>query len=201
MDALLESELNPDPVEQFAQWFERAAAAGLPEPNAMTLATATPDGFPSARMVLLKGHDQRGFVFFSNYLSRKGEELQRNPCAALVFFWPELRRQIRIEGYVERVSADESDAYFNSRARGSQIAAAVSRQSAVLPDRETLDRAVAALAAECVDREIPRPETWGGYRVIPTAIEFWQGRPNRLHDRLRYGRMDDGTWLIERLSP
>lgn len=201
MDLLLESDVSPDPIEQFASWFEHATAAGIPESNAMTLATATPDGRPAARMVLLKGYDQHGFVFFTNYNSRKGEELQHNPYAALVLFWTELRRQIRIEGQVERVSVEESDTYFASRARGSQIAASVSRQSTVLPDRDAFDRAVASLATEYADRDVPRPPNWGGYRVIPSVIEFWQGRPNRLHDRLRYGRLDDGAWLVERLSP
>lgn len=201
MDDLTEDTANPDPFEQFARWFEQALAANLPEPNAMTLATATPDGIPSARMVLLKGRDARGFLFFSNYESRKGVELAENPRAALILFWPELRRQVRIEGAVEMVPAAESDAYFAGRPRGSQVASRASAQSAVLPDREALEARVRAIDQEFAGREIPRPDYWGGYRVAPDMIEFWQGRPDRLHDRLRYTRLVDGTWIIERLAP
>jgi len=198
---LSERDVDPDPFRQFQRWFDAALAANLLEPNAMTLATATLDGHPSARMVLLKGFDQRGFVWYTNYESRKGGELAVNPYAALVFFWVELSRQIRIEGSVTQVTPQESDAYFQSRPRGSQIGAAASHQSQVLPSREPLERRAAELEAEFAGREVPRPPDWGGYRLAPTVIEFWQGRPDRLHDRLRYRRREGGDWLIERLSP
>ncbi|WIG59709.1 MAG: Pyridoxamine 5'-phosphate oxidase [Ktedonobacterales bacterium] len=198
---LSEEDLDADPVRQFQVWFDAAVAAGVPEPNAMTLATATAEGRPSARMVLLKGMDAAGFVFYTNYESRKGGELAANPYAALVFFWVELERQVRIEGRVERVSAEQSDTYFHSRPAGSQLSAATSRQSTVLAGREPLERAVRALEEQQRGQEIPRPEYWGGFRVVPEVIEFWQGRPSRLHDRLRYTRQADGGWKIERLSP
>ncbi len=198
---LHESELAEDPFSQFQRWFDAAVEAELPEPNAMTLATATPDGRPSARMVLLKQVDERGFVFFSNYESRKGGELAQNPRAALVFFWVQLERQVRVEGAVERVSAEESDAYFHSRPRGSQLGSAASHQSQVISGREVLERRVAELEAQYGEGEIPRPDFWGGFRVIPEVVEFWQGRANRLHDRLRYRKDDNGQWVVERLSP
>ncbi|MEW5987436.1 MAG: pyridoxamine 5'-phosphate oxidase [Chloroflexota bacterium] len=198
---LLETDVDPDPVVQFGRWFDDTQRAHLPEPTAMTLATATPDGRPSARLVLLKGFDQDGFVFYTNYGSRKGQELGDNPWAALVFWWPELSRQVRIEGRVERVSAAESDAYFQTRPRGNQLGAWASHQSQVISGREGLDERVAELAAQYQGRDIPRPSYWGGYRLHPHQVEFWQGRPNRLHDRLRYRRDDQGQWLIERLSP
>ena len=198
---LSEADLAADPIQQFQVWFAQALAAGLAEPNAMTVATATPDGRPSARMLLIKGVDERGFVFFTNYESRKGLELAVNPYAALVFYWAELERQVRIEGTVEQVAPAESDAYFHSRPLGSQLGAAASRQSQVLAGREELEQRVADLATAYADRQLPRPPHWGGFRVVPSALEFWQGRPSRLHDRLRYRRDQSGAWVIERLSP
>ena len=201
LHGLNEADLDPSPFRQFHLWFDQALAAGLAEPNAMTLATATPEGRPSARMVLIKGADERGFVFFSNYASLKGRELDANPYAALVFYWAELERQIRIEGRVEQVSPEESDAYFQSRPAGSRLGAWASRQSAVIGDRAELEGRLAELAARHPGGDVPRPPHWGGYRVVPESIEFWQGRPSRLHDRLRYRLREDGTWLVERLSP
>ena len=198
--ALRENEADADPFVQFDRWFRVALEAQLPESNAMTLATATPDGRPSARMVLLKGYDTRGFVFYTNYESRKGGELAANPRAALILFWPQLHRQIRIEGRVERVTEAESDAYFGSRARNSQIAARASRQSQVLAGRAELDRRVEQLAAAFPEGDVPRPRYWGGFRVRPEVFEFWQSRPSRLHDRLVYRPAGD-EWRIDRLSP
>jgi len=198
---LKESDLDPSPFKQFDKWFQQALAAGLPEPNAMTLATATPDGKPSARVVLLKGFNEHGFVFFTNYESQKGRELSANPHAALVCYWIELERQVRISGRVSRVSAEESEDYFRSRPVGSQLGAWVSRQSQVVSGREILEDKLEELTQEYQSKPIPLPPYWGGYRVAPDTLEFWQGRPNRLHDRLRYTCQPDDQWLIERLSP
>jgi pyridoxamine 5'-phosphate oxidase len=196
-----EEEFSPDPLEQFARWFEEARRAGLELPEAMTLATGDGDGTPSARMVLLKGVDERGFVFFTNYESRKGRELADNPRAALVFHWPLApRRQVLVTGSVEKVPEDESDEYFRTRPRGSRLAALASRQSTVVPDREVLEHAFAELERQHPGEDVPRPAWWGGYVLQPDTVEFWQNRPNRLHDRLRY-RREGEDWILERLSP
>jgi len=199
--SLQETEVNPNPFNQFQTWFEQALLAQLPEPNAMTLATATPDGKPSARMVLLKNFDQRGFVFYTNYQSYKAQDLTINPQAALVFWWAELERQVRIQGKVEQVSAQESDEYYYSRPLNSRLGAWASNQSQVVESREILELRLQELKTKYDNQEVPRPPHWGGFRIIPTTIEFWQGQPSRLHDRLNYRRRDDGTWFIERLSP
>jgi pyridoxamine 5'-phosphate oxidase len=198
---LSEADADPDPIRQFATWFEEAAGAGLYQPEAMTLATVGPDGRPSARMVLLRGFDGRGFSFFTNYDSRKARDLAARPWAALVLFWAELHRQVRIEGRVEPVSAEESNAYFAGRARGSQLSAWASPQSEVLEGRGVLERRVEELARQYEGRPVPRPPRWGGYRVVPDSVEFWQGRENRLHDRLCYRRRADGGWAVVRLAP
>ena len=198
---LNDSDLAPDPIEQFARWFEAAVEAGLNEPNAMTLATAAPDGTPSARMVLLKSFDAQGFVFYTNYDSQKGRELAANPRAALVFYWPALHWQVRVAGEVSPVSRGESENYFRSRPVGARLSALASRQSRVIPSRESLEQHVTELAAQYPDENIPLPDDWGGYRLAPHTLEFWQGRPNRLHDRLRYTRQPLGVWVVERLSP
>lgn len=197
------SDLDPDPFRQFQLWYDAARTAGVPEPDAMTLATATVEGRPSARMVLLRGFDERGFCFFTNYESRKGVELNVNPYAALVFFWAELERQVRIEGEVERTSPEESDAYFQSRPPSSRVGAWASDQSRVIPSRDVLLERMRAMERDYPDGKIPRPARWGGYRVMPASIEFWQGRASRLHDRLRYRRdpISPTGWVIERLSP
>ena len=200
MRELSEADVASDPFQQFARWFDEALAASVTEPSAMTLATATKEGRPSARVVLLKGFDEQGFVFYTNYRSRKGEEVAENPWATLVFYWAELKRQVRIEGRIEKASPEESDAYFDSRPRESRLAAWASAQSRVIPNREVLDRRMQELMLEYQDRDIARPPHWGGYRLRPTSLEFWQSRPNRLHDRLCY-RLVNGAWLIERLSP
>ncbi|MGL5805670.1 MAG: pyridoxamine 5'-phosphate oxidase [Xenococcaceae cyanobacterium] len=198
---LTEAEAAADPFQQFHTWFQQTLEAQLLEPNAMTLATTTADGKPTARMVLLKDFDARGFVFYTNYESLKGQQLNENPFAALVFWWAELERQIRIEGQVEKISNPESDAYFHSRPIGSQLGAWVSHQSQVIDSREVLETRQLDLEQQYRDREIPRPIHWGGFRVVPSVIEFWQGRPSRLHDRLRYTLQANGSWLRERLSP
>lgn len=190
-----------DPISQFRLWFDDALHAGVPDANAMTLATATPAGVVSARVVLLKGFDERGFCFYTNYLSRKGRELEENPRAALVFYWQPLDRQVRIEGDVSKVAEAESDEYFRSRPVLSQIGALASRQSAPISGRDVLDKCFNELAAQFKDGVVPRPAHWGGYRVAPHTVEFWQGRENRLHDRLVYYKQSDGGWRIQRLAP
>ncbi len=197
------SDLDPDPIKQFEIWFgEAAALSQIRDVNAMTLATASPDGAPFARIVLLKGVSERGFVFFTNYASDKGRQLAANPRAALILFWVQLERQVRIEGTVEKTSVAEAEAYFHSRPKGSQLGAWASAQSEVVASREALEEQLAAAGERFAGSEVPLPEHWGGYRVVPHTIEFWQGRTNRLHDRFRYRREAAGAaWFIERLSP
>ncbi len=192
---------DSNPFNQFELWFNQALAADLLEPNAMTLATVTSEGKPDARIVLLKGFDTRGFVFYTNYRSQKGQELAVNPHAALVFLWGDLERQVRVAGRVERATDLEADTYFQSRPLGSRLGAWASTQSEVIPSREVLEARMVALEAEYQGREIPRPDHWGGFRVVPTEMEFWQGRPSRLHDRLRYQLQENGDWVIDRLAP
>jgi pyridoxamine 5'-phosphate oxidase len=198
---LSEPDVAPAPLPQLERWLADAVAAEVPEANAFTLATASPDGAPNARIVLVKGIDARGIRFFTNYESAKGIELAANPRACAVFFWRELERQARLVGDVERLARAESEAYFHSRPRGSQLGAAASHQSAVVPNRETLDGALAALTTELTGVPVPLPDFWGGYRITPRSLELWQGRPNRMHDRLRYVREGSDDWRIERLSP
>ena len=194
------ADLDPDPVAQLIAWLHAAQIGDLPEPNTMIVASATADGRPSARAVLLKGLDRRGLVFYTSYRSRKGGELTENPRAAACFVWLQHHRQVRVEGTVERVDQAESDAYFASRPRGAQIGAAASSQSEVVADRSALDIAVDRLAETTDGGEVERPEWWGGYRIVPEVFEFWQGRRDRLHDRFRY-TLDSGEWIVERLWP
>ena len=199
---LRRAELLPDPIAQFSVWFSGAVEAGLPDVNAIALATATPQGQPSARIVLLKGIDERGFVFFTNYHSQKGRELDANPQAAFTIFWVQLERQIRVRGRVEKTSREESLAYFHSRPRGSQLGAWVSKQSEVIDARRILEGRLAEMTERFASAPIEIPPHWGGYRIVPAEIEFWQGRSNRLHDRFRYTREGDGlSWRLERLAP
>jgi pyridoxamine 5'-phosphate oxidase len=194
-------DLDPDPIKQFSNWFTAAIEAGIRDVNAMSLATATVDGRPSVRIVLLKGFGQDGFVFFTNYESEKGCQLEANPYAALVFYWIELDRQIRISGPVEKTSREESERYFHSRPIGSQLGAWASRQSEVIDARRVLDARMAQMTERYGDKPIPLPPHWGGFRLKPDSMEFWQGRPNRLHDRFRYTRQSNDTWSIDRLAP
>jgi len=198
---LKESDIDPDPIKQFGGWYEEALRADLIHPNAFTLTTSTKEGRPSARVLLLKDYDGRGFVFYSNSESKKGSDLADNPFAAFCFWWGKLERQIRIEGRVKKVTQEEADAYFATRPRGSQIGAWASNQSTVIPKRELLEERVQEFESKFKDKDVPRPPYWNGYRLVPDLIEFWQGRDNRLHDRLRYSLQENGEWLIERLAP
>src|SRR5216110_717990 len=198
---LRRSDLDPDPIKQFGNWFTAAIEAGIRDVNAVSLATVGRDGRPSVRIVLLKSFDQDGFVFFTNYESEKGKQLEANPYAALAFYWIELDRQIRVNGKVEKTTREESQSYFHSRPVGSQISAWASRQSEVLDGRRVLDARMAEMTERFGDKQIPLPPHWGGYRLKPDRMEFWQGRPNRLHDRFRYTRQASANWLIERLAP
>jgi pyridoxamine 5'-phosphate oxidase len=198
---LREEDVDPDPLRQFATWFAQAAAVGIRAPEAAALATATPEGVPSARVVLVKAADADGFVFYSNYESRKGSELGANPRGALLFHWDRLGRQVRVEGPVQRTSAQQSAAYIRSRPRASQLSALASPQSEVIESRQQLEGWVDELTARYENAELPLPESWGGFRLEPVAFEFWQHREDRLHDRLRYTRRRGGEWLLERLAP
>jgi len=201
LSGLSEKDLSRDPFRQFERWFQEAEAAKIPEPNAMVCSLASRDGAPSSRTVLLKGFDARGFVFYSNHESRKGRELAENPRISLLFPWIALERQVIVEGRVSQLPREESDAYFHSRPRASQLAAWASPQSAVIASRSVLEEAFKTLETKYAGEEIPMPPHWGGYRVQPVTIEFWQGRHGRLHDRLRYRREPNGAWAVDRLAP
>lgn len=198
--SLSETDVNPNPIEQFSKWFNEAISAQVPEANAMSVSTATADGRPSSRILLIKDIDQRGFTFFTNYESRKGRELDSNPFAALLFYWIELERQVRIEGRVERISDEENDAYYNSRPVKSRLGAIASAQSRPVASREVLEARVQEVEKQYGDHPV-RPPQWGGYRLVPDYLEFWQGRPSRLHDRIVYQRQPDGSWQLQRLQP
>lgn len=198
---LSESDVQDDAIQQFHKWWNEAIMSQVDEVNAMTLATAAASGIPSARIVLLKGYDENGFVFFTNYQSQKGKELAENPLASLVFFWKELERQVSIDGTVEKTTAGESDLYFHSRPVESQIGAWASPQSKVIASREVIEQNLTELQKNFAGKDIERPPHWGGYIVKPTLIEFWQGRPGRLHDRIQYTQLPEGGWKIERLAP
>lgn len=195
-----ELDVIDNPIDQFAKWFEEAVGAQVIDPNAMTLCSATKEGKPSARIVLLRNFSENGFVYYSNYNSRKGSEIADNPNCALLFFWPELERQIRIEGIVQKQSSEESDLYFNSRPRESKLGAWTSEQSKIISNREVLNKEYEKISLQYPDENVPRPPHWGGYLLKPSTIEFWQGRPNRLHDRILY-RIENNNWKIERLAP
>ena len=201
LKTLSENDVEPSPIQQFDKWWLEAINSSIDEVNAMTLATATPDGKPSARIVLLKGYDEKGFVFFTNYESHKGKELEINPLAAIVFFWKELERQVRLEGIIEKVSNEESSTYFFSRPKGSQVGAWASPQSQVIESREIIENNAAKYTQKFEKEPMQRPEYWGGYRLKPHLVEFWQGRESRLHDRLQYTPNKEGNWKIERLAP
>lgn len=198
---LSEKDIEPNPTHQFEKWWQESVASGIDEVNAMTLATASADGIPAARIVLLKGFSEKGFVFYTNYDSYKGRQLMENPKACLVFFWKELERQVRITGIVEKTSAKESDDYFYSRPIGSQVGASVSPQSTAIENREWLETRYTEFEKIASESSIQRPDHWGGYIVKPVIIEFWQGRPSRLHDRIEYSLQENGSWKIERLAP
>jgi pyridoxamine 5'-phosphate oxidase len=201
MPALREGDVDPDPIEQFRRWYDDAGARGVVARDAMIVSSATPDGRPSARAVLLRGLDERGFAFYTNFESRKGRELDANPHAAVLFHWPEVQRQVRATGTVERVSQAESEVYWNNRPRASRISAWASEQSETIGSREQLEALAAEAEARFGDGDVPLPPFWGGYRLAPQELELWQHRDDRLHDRLRYTRTDDGAWIVERLQP
>ncbi len=198
---LLESDLDKDPIKQFNKWYKEALSFDVPEADTMTLSTSTQDGRPSSRIVLLKGATEQGFIFYTNYQSRKGLEIAQNPFGAINIFWKEIKRQVRIEGIIERIDLELSDKYFSSRPRGSQIGAWASPQSNKISNREILDQRAKDMEKKFKDREIPRPKQWGGYSLIPELVEFWQYRQNRLHDRIQYTLSKEGKWLMERLAP